>query len=226
MKSIETEGKTVEQAIELALYKMGAKREDVVIQILDQGSLFNKAKVKVSSGEQTEGEMQILKFFNDFISVMGLNCFAAVEEKENTYYVNLIGEDVGVMIGKRGDVLAAIQLVVGQILMKGKHHDEYKRIVVDSSNYLERREESLKILARTQANKAIREKRQVKLDYMNARERRIIHTELANNERVETKSSGVEPKRYVVITPVKVKKQDKGVVPTNTQVDTPRDNND
>ena len=216
MKYIETEGKTVEQAIELALYKLDKKREEVTISILDQGGLFSKAKVRVSTGEQSESEKKILKFFEDFIASTGLSCFAAVEEKEDHFLVNLTGKDVGILIGKHGDVLAGIQYLTSIIL--GKIDD--KRVVVDSSNYNSRREESLKVLARSAASRAIRENHSVKLEYMNARERRIIHEELSKNGRVSTVSEGVEPKRYVIINLVKQKKEE----PIKDTL--PRDEND
>ena len=211
MKSIETEGKTVEQAIELALYKLEKTRDEVTIQILDQGGLFSKAKVRVSSGEQSEEEKKILKFFEDFIASTGLSCFASVEEKNDQFLVNLTGKDVGVLIGKHGDILSAIQQLTSTIL--GRVND--KRIIVDSSNYNSRREESLKILARSSAARAVREKRAVKLEYMSARERRIIHEELSKNDRVSTTSEGVEPKRYVVVIPANQKKDgaEKDIIP-------------
>lgn len=220
MKSIETEGKNVEQAIELGLYKLGVERDQVTIQILDQGGLFSKAKVKISTGEQSEDEKEIQTLFNDLITAMGVSCFASVEEKEKSFYVNLTGNDVGVMIGKHGDILASIQVLANQILNKGK--ENYRKIIVDSSNYLSRREESLKILARSSASRALREKKAVKLDYMNARERRIIHAELSSNAKVRTESKGEEPKRYVVIYPVKQPKADSAPA---FEVE-PRENND
>ena len=209
MKSIETEGKNVEQAIELGLYKLGLERDQVTIQILDQGGLFSKAKVKIISGEQSEGEKEIQKFFEELIATMGISCFASVEEKEKSFFVNLTGNDVGIMIGKHGDILNAIQFLSSQILNKGK--GEYRKIVVDSSNYLSRREESLKILARSSASKAIREKKPVKLEFMNARERRIIHAELSENQKVRTESKGEDPRRYVVIYPTKQEKNNQTI---------------
>jgi len=216
MKFIETEGKTVEQAIELALYKLEKKREEVTIQILDQGGLFSKAKVKVSTGEQSESEKKILKLFEEFIASTGLSCFASVEERNDHFLVNLTGKDIGVLIGKHGDVLSGIQYLTSIIL--GKVDD--KRVVVDSSNYNSRREESLRILARSAASRAIREKRSIKLEYMNAKERRIIHEELSKNNKVSTISEGVEPKRYVVVNLAK-QKRDEGV-----NENAPRDEND
>lgn len=201
MKSIETEGKNVEQAIELGLYKLGLNRDEVTIQILEQGGLFSKAKVKIVSGEQTEEEKVFQKYFDDLITVMQISCFASVEISGNKVNVNLTGNDVGIMIGKRGDVLNAIQFVTSQIFNKNRSGDEYYRVVVDSSNYISRREESLRNLAKSSANKAIKSKKPIKLNYMSAKERRIIHEELAKNELVKTESRGEDPKRFVVITP-------------------------
>ena len=209
MKFIETEGKTVDQAIELGLYKLGKQRDEVTIQIIEQGGLFSKAKVRLSTGEQSENEKQILSFFEDFIKSTGLDCYASVDEQDDKYLVNLTGKDVGVLIGKHGDVISSIQHLAS--ISIGKKFD--KRVVVDSSNYNSRREESLKILARSSAARAIREKKAVKLEYMNARERRIIHEELANNNKVSTASEGVEPKRFVVITPKKKDTVEKEIAP-------------
>ena len=214
MKFIETEGKTVDQAIELGLYKLGKERSEVTIQIVDQGGLFSKAKVRISTGEQSENEKKILAFFEEFIKSTGLECFASVDEQDDKYLVNLTGKDVGVLIGKHGDVISAVQHLAS--LSIGKKFD--KRVVVDSSNYNSRREESLRILARSSAARALREKKAVRLEYMNARERRIIHEELANSNKVSTASEGVEPKRYVVVSP---KKKD-----TTEKETAPRDEND
>ena len=222
MKYIETEGKNVEQAIELGLYKLGLERDQVSIQIIDQGGLFSKAKVKISTEKQSEEEKEIQDFFNDLIANMGISCYASVEEKnDNSFLVNLTGNDVGTMIGKRGDILSAIQYVSSQILNIGK--DKYRKIIVDSSNYLSRREESLKILARNSANKAIKSGKPIKLNFMNSKERRIIHTELAENEKVKTESKGTEPKRYIVITPITKKNEKETNYGFNVSL---RDNND
>ena len=101
---------------------------------------------------------------------------------------------------------------------KGKKHEDYKRVVVDSNNYKSRREDTLKILAERTAARAVRENQDIRLEPMSANERRIIHSALADSDRVETESKGNEPNRYVVI---KLKNKKK-----NTNENQNRENND
>ncbi len=93
MKSIETQGKTVEQAIEIALYKLEAKREDVNIEVIEQAGLFNKARVRVSVGTSSEEETKVKELVEKIISLMGLNLNTYVEEREKDFLVNVTGED-------------------------------------------------------------------------------------------------------------------------------------
>lgn len=207
MKSIETQGKTVDQAIELGLYKLGVTRDQVKITILEQAGLFNKARVKLSLGQSSESETKLKEFLDELIAKMGLDIVVSVEEKEDQFAVDVAGEDAAILIGKRGDSLEGFQFLVNSIYNKGKKHDEYKRIVVDSNHYKDKRSDTLKILAQRTAARAVRENKDIKLEPMNANERRIIHEALADHAKVETESKGNEPNRYVV---VKLKNRKKG----------------
>lgn len=199
MKSIETQGKTVDQAIELGLYKLGVTRDQVQISILEQAGLFNKARVKLSLNESSESEQGVKDLAVKLISAMNLVLDVTVEEQEENFLVDITGEDAALLIGKRGESLDAFQFLINTIYNKDKSHDEYKRVVVDSNNYKSKREDTLKILAERMAAKAVRENHDVKLEPMNANERRIIHSALSDNSKVETTSHGNEPNRYVVI---------------------------
>lgn len=199
MKSIETQGKTVDQAIELGLYKLGVTRDKVKISIIEEAGLFNKAKVKLSIDESSESEQKVKDFVTELIGKMNLELDVTVEEKEEQFVVDVTGKDVALLISKRGESLDAFQFLVNSIYNKGKKHEEYKKIVVDSSNYKSKREDTLKVLAERMAVKAVRENQDVKLEPMTANERRIIHATLADNAKVETESKGKEPNRYVVI---------------------------
>ena len=199
MKSIETQGKTVDQAIELGLYKLGTTRDKVKISILEQAGLFNKARVKLTLDEASEVESGLSAFVEELVAKMGLNLDVTVEEQEDQFLVDITGEDAALLIGKRGESLDAFQFLVNSIYNKGKKHDEYKKVVVDSNNYKNRREDSLKVLAQRTASRAVRENRDIRLEPMNANERRIIHTALADSPKVETESKGNEPNRYVVV---------------------------
>jgi len=200
MKSIEVQGKTVDQAIEIGLYKLEAKREDVKIAILEEAGLFNKAKVRLTMiGEESQNEQNLKTIIEEMLEKMELSCEVYIEEREHEFFVNITGEDAALLIGKRGDNLDATQYLLSQMYNKGKSHEEYKKIVVDSAGYKAKREETLKGLAKRTAARVVRENRNVALEPMNAFERRIIHSELADHAKVETESRGNEPNRYVVI---------------------------
>lgn len=218
MKSIETQGKTVDQAIELGLYKLGLTRDQVKITILEQAGLFNKARVKLSVGESSEAETSLKALTEELLSKMGLDITVSVEEQEDKFSVEVGGEDSAILIGKRGESLDGFQFLLNTLFNKGKKHEEYKRVVVDSNNYKTRREDTLKILAERTAARAVRENQDIRLEPMSANERRIIHSALASSDRVETESKGNEPNRYVVI---KLKNKKK-----TTNENTNRENND
>lgn len=218
MKSIETQGKTVDQAIELGLYKLGLTRDQVKITILEQAGLFNKARVKLSVGQASEAETKLKTLTEELLSKMGLDITVSVEEQEDKFSVEVGGEDSAILIGKRGESLDGFQFLLNALFNKGKKHEDYKRVVVDSNNYKSRREDTLKILAERTAARAVRENQDIRLEPMSANERRIIHSALADSDRVETESKGNEPNRYVVI---KLKNKKK-----NTNENQNRENND
>lgn len=199
MKSIETQGKTVDQAIEIGLYKLGVTRDDVKIEILEQAGLFNKARVRLSLGTSSEEEAGVKELVDKLISLMGLEVETFVEEREKDFYVNVTGEDSAIFIGKHGESIEQFQTVINYIYNKDKSRDEAKHITIDSNKYAERRTETLTNLAKRTAGKVIREHKDFKFEAMNSYERRIIHSALANNDKVITESYGNEPNRCVVV---------------------------
>ena len=199
MKSIETQGKTVEQAIEIGLYKLEVKREDVVIEVLEQAGLFNKARVRISLNTTSEEEAKVKELVEKVISLMGLDLNVYVEEREADFFVNVTGEDAALFIGKHGDSIEEFQTVINNIYNNGKSREESKRISVDSNNYIEKRQETLVNLAKRTAGKVIRDHRDFKFEPMNSYERRIIHSALSEHDKVITESYGNEPNRYVVV---------------------------
>lgn len=199
MKSIETQGKTTEQAIEIGLYKLGVKREDVKIEILEQAGLFNKARVRISVGTTSNEESEVKTLVEKLLELMGLELEVYVEERENEFFVNITGDDVALFIGKRGESIEQFQTIVNAIYNKGKNRENYKFISVDSNRYVKKREETLTNLAKRTAGKVIREHHEFKFEAMNSYERRIIHSALAGHDKVITESYGKEPYRYVVV---------------------------
>lgn len=199
MKSIETQGKTVDQAIEIGLYKLGLTRDDVNIEILEQAGLFNKARVRLSINTTSEEEAVVKELVEKIISLMGLELEVYVEERENDFLVNVTGTDAALFIGKRGDSIEEFQTIVNNIYNRGKSREESKRVTVDSNNYIVKRQETLTNLAKRTAGKVIRDHKDFKFEAMNSYERRIIHSALADHDKVITESYGNEPNRYVVV---------------------------
>ena len=195
MKSIETQGKTADQAIEIGLYKLGVTRDDVKIEILEQAGHFNKARVRLTIGTSSEEEAAVKELVDKLISLMGLEVETFVEEREKDFYVNVTGEDSAIFIGKHGESIEQFQTVINYIYNKDKSRDDAKHITIDSNKYAERRTETLTNLAKRTAGKVIREHKDFKFEAMNSYERRIIHSALANNDKVITESYGNEPNR-------------------------------
>lgn len=199
MKSIETQGKTVDQAIEIGLYKLETTRENVNIEILEQAGLFNKARVRISLNTTSPEEGVVKDLIEKLIKLMGLDLNVYVEEREIDFFVNVTGNDAALFIGKRGDSIEEFQIIANAIYSRGKARDEVKRITVDSNNYAKKREETLTNLAKRTAGKVIRDQKEFKFEAMNSYERRIIHSALANHDKVITESYGNEPNRYVMV---------------------------
>lgn len=199
MKSIETQGKTVDQAIELGLYKLNTTRDQVKITILEEAGLFNKARVRLTLNITSKEEEEIKELATALLSRMNLNVEITVEDTDEYFLVNISGKDAALAIGKHGDCLEAIGYLLNTIYNKDKNKDETKRIMADSDNYRQRRQATLVVLAKKMASKAIRTGKDVKLEPMSSFERRIIHNTLQQNTHVETQSQGNEPNRFVVI---------------------------
>ena len=123
---------------------------------------------------------------------------ADYNEDDNSLSIDLAGDDMGILIGKRGQTLDSLQYLVSLVVNKGQ--EEYIRIKVDTENYRQRRKETLENLAKNIAFKVKRTKRPVSLEPMNPYERRIIHSALQNDKYVTTHSEGEEPFRRVVVT--------------------------
>lgn len=137
-------------------------------------------------------------FVSDIVKKMGTSCEVCVVEGEARIIVS--GDEVGVIIGRRGDTIDAIQYLTNLYVNKNRHGDDYCRITVDTENYRARREETLKRLANSVANKVVKNKRDMSLEPMNPYERRIIHSALQSHKYVKTKSVGEEPNRRIVVT--------------------------
>ncbi|MCL1842417.1 MAG: protein jag [Defluviitaleaceae bacterium] len=202
--SIERSAATVEEATEEALKILDVTRDRVLITILDEGKkgllgvIGNRpAKVRV---ELKPDPIQAVKnFLREVTLAMGLSVNVETSTKDKHLYVNLTGENMGILIGKRGQTLDALQYITN--LAVGRHGELQMSVVIDTENYRRRRRDTLEGLARTISRK-VRDKRQnVKLEPMTRFERHVIHTVLQYDKNVKTFSEGNEPYRHVVIAP-------------------------
>ena len=190
MKKVEKPApKKAEKKIEKKVEKVEAPVED------EEENAKRPERKSTYSAEAVE---MARVFVQDVVSKMGTNCTVTAVDGEAKLIVS--GEDVGVVIGRRGDTIDAIQYLVNLHVNKDRHGDDYCRITVDTENYRARREETLKKLANSMANKAVKYRKDMSLEPMNPYERRIIHAALQNHKYVKTKSVGEEPNRRIVVT--------------------------
>ena len=211
MEFIEVSAKTVNDAITEACQKLTVTSDKLEYEVVEEGSsgflgigskpAVIKARVK-SSVEDTAKD-----FLKDVFEAMNLAVVVNVkyDEDNNSMDIDLSGDEMGVLIGKRGQTLDSLQYLVS--LVVNKNVDNYIRVKVDTENYRQRRKETLENLAKNIAYKVKRTKRPVSLEPMNPYERRIIHSALQNDKYVTTHSEGDEPFRHVVVV---LKKYDKG----------------
>lgn len=203
MKEYEFSGKTVDEAIDEGLRTLGIAREDAKITVLEEGKkggLFSKSvKARVSMGKKpTDGERAV-EFLDGLFGLMNVSATTELEEDEEHTKINVITPNTYALIGHRGELLDAMQVLAGAVANIGR--EEYKRIVVDCEGYRDKREQTLKRLAEKLAAKAVRLGRKVSIEPMTPYERRIIHAALADSTEVKTASEGKEPNRYVVVIP-------------------------
>ena len=210
MEFIEVSAKTVSDAITEACQQLTVTSDKLEYEVVDEGSAgflgigskpaVIKARVK-SSVEDTAKD-----FLKNVFEAMDLTVVVNVkyDEAENSMDIDLSGDEMGVLIGKRGQTLDSLQYLVS--LVVNKNVENYIRVKVDTENYRQRRKETLENLAKNISYKVKRTKRPVSLEPMNPYERRIIHSALQNDKYVTTHSEGDEPFRHVVVV---LKKYDK-----------------
>jgi spoIIIJ-associated protein len=195
--------KTVEEATAEALSILGVSENQVNITVLDEGSKgilgIGARGVKVRVELKPDPVHKVKDFLREVTLAMGLSVNIETNVKEKHLYVNLTGENMGILIGKRGQTLDALQYVTN--LAVGRHGDLQMSVVIDTENYRRRRRDTLEALARTIARKVKDKRQNVKLEPMTRFERHVIHTVLQYDKQVKTFSEGNEPYRQVVIAP-------------------------
>lgn len=203
LDSVETTGKTVEEAILVAVAQLGKKREKLDIEILEQPEkslfgLIQKKDAKIRATVKIDLVDIATEYLKKLFELMSVDADVEVTLDGDVLHGELKGNKMGVLIGKRGETLDSIRYLLS--LHLGKYTDDSKlKVVLDCEGYLAKREEALQRLAISVAHKVKKSRRRVVLEPMNSYERRIIHSTLQDDPYVKTVSEGEEPFRKVIV---------------------------
>ena len=204
MDFVKYSAKTVNDAITQAALALGVSSEQLEIEVIDEGSNgflgIGSRLAVIQAKKKFSLEGTAVDFLKDVFRTMNMEVEIDVvyDADEKTMDIDLKGDDMGILIGKRGQTLDSLQYLANRVA--NKHQEGYVRVKLDTENYRARREETLRHLAKNIAHKVKRNRRPVALEPMNPYERRIIHSALQSDPYVMTHSEGEEPFRKVVIT--------------------------
>lgn len=223
MKSIEMEGKTIEEAIIKACAELNAAREDLEIEVLSNGSSgfwglvgARKAQIRAtlktppvktpsfdlpSASPSASLAEKAQKTLQDILSLLGMEAKIQIKDESKRLLLSFKGDGSGLLIGRKGQTLDALEYLINKIVHKGA--EDKKKIVVDTENYRIRHEEALIKLARRMGEKAKRSGKPVTLSPLNAHDRRIIHLALQSDKFLRTRSKGTGLYRQIIISPGK-----------------------
>ena len=201
---VEKSGKTIDEAVNAALNELNTTKENVEIEVISEGRRgilgigSEEARVRVKM-EQTPLQ-KAEKYVKSIMDSFGINAELKGNYEDETVTVEIIGdsEEVGKVIGRRGDTLDALQYLTSLVVNKGE--ENYIRVTIDTENYRGKREETLIKLAKRMAGVVSRSRKSVTLEPMNPNERRIIHSALQEYKNITTYSTGKDPNRCIVIT--------------------------
>lgn len=201
----EFSGKNVDEALTNALIKLETTSDKVEWEVIEKESsgilgIFSKKDAKIRVKLKQNSESVARDFLIQVFDAMELKVDIEIEydEEESSMDINIKGDDMGILIGKRGQTLDSLQYLTS--LVVNKEAKNYIKVKLDTENYRQRRKETLENLARNIAHKVKRTRKKVVLEPMNPYERRIIHSALQSDKYVETHSEGEEPYRKVVVT--------------------------
>jgi len=191
------EGKTEEEAIKLALEDLKISKEDLIINNIEDKSGLLKKMVKIEVLNMNEIVSFIKEQVSEIIKKMNAEGNLEVRRREDSVSVTIFSENNAILIGKNGKNVAALQLLIRQ--MVNTKLNKPLSIVIDVGNYKEKRARNIACLAKKLAREAYKTKTEVTMDSMNSYERRLVHEALADDKYVYTESIGEEPNRKVVI---------------------------
>lgn len=203
MDYIEVSAKNIEEAITEASVQLGTTSDGIEYEVVEKGSSgflgIGSKNAVIRARKKKTVEDDVREFLSSVFDAMGMEVVIRinVQEENHVIDVELSGNEMGILIGKRGQTLDSLQYLTS--LAVNKNTENYYKIKVDTEDYRKRRKETLENLAKNIAYKVKRTKRPVSLEPMNPFERRVIHSTLQNDRYVTTYSEGEEPYRYVVV---------------------------
>lgn len=203
MRIAEKTGKTVEEAIIAGVMELGVDRDRVKVEVIEEPTkkglfgLFGTRLAKVRVSYEDNPGLLAADFINKVCKAISVNADTKVSKNGEHWHIDITGPELGILIGRRGDTLDALQYLTN--LAVAKQMSERVRIIVDVEGYRQRREETLVRLAKRLSEKVKRTGTKIVLEPMNPHERRIIHTSLQDEARISTFSEGDDPNRRVVI---------------------------
>ncbi len=209
VQTIEKRGKNVDEAIKAALDELGCEIDDVAIEIIEEPSkgllglvgrkpAIVKVSVKANQSPSQSPEQEVRQVVEDLLNRMKIDYqINQIEYEAGRVRINIVGNDMGLLIGRKGETLNAVQYIIG--LMLNRNREERLRVVLDVEDYRKKREESLEALALRLSDKVKRTRKNVVMRPMSSQERRIVHTILQEDPQISTFSLGDEPNRKVVI---------------------------
>lgn len=201
---VEKSGKTIDEAVNEALAELNTTKENVEIEVINEGKrgilglgaedAVVRVKMEVTPLQKAE------KYLKDVMKSFGIDVQLSGSYEDESVRVEIVGdsEEVGKVIGRRGDTLDALQYLTSLVVNKGE--ENYIRVTIDTENYRGKREETLIKLAKRTAGIVARTRKSITLEPMNPNERRIIHSALQEYRNVTTYSTGKDPHRCIVIT--------------------------
>jgi spoIIIJ-associated protein len=205
-QTVEKRGKSVEEAIDAALLELGCDRQQVFIDIIEEPSKgllglgFGKklALIRATRIAEESEEEAVTKVLKNLLDKMNLDYrIDNINQQENQFNINLVGKDKGLLIGRKGETLNAIQFIASLIVNKAR--ESKIRLTLDVEEYRKQRENALVELANRLSDKVKKTRKNVVMRPMSSHERKVVHTVLQNDPQITTYSLGDEPNRKVVI---------------------------
>lgn len=202
MKKITVTGKSIEDAVKAGLEQLKATEDQVEIHIIDHPSkglfgLIGAKEAKVELELTKSALEETIQFLSHIFQLMHLDVTIEKQEENEGVILNLSGSELGILIGRRGQTLDALQYLTN--IIANRHSDTHLRLILDAENFRSRRKKTLEQLALRLADRVTKTGKEVILEPMSALERKVIHSFLQEHPKVKTYSKGVEPNRRVVI---------------------------